>query len=35
VTGSNGKTTVKEMIAAILEAAFGAEQLSGNARQFQ
>jgi UDP-N-acetylmuramoyl-tripeptide--D-alanyl-D-alanine ligase len=25
VTGSNGKTTVKEMIAAILEAAFGAE----------
>jgi UDP-N-acetylmuramoyl-tripeptide--D-alanyl-D-alanine ligase len=26
VTGSNGKTTVKEMIAAILEAAFGSEQ---------
>ncbi|MDB5989592.1 MAG: UDP-N-acetylmuramoyl-tripeptide--D-alanyl-D-alanine ligase [Herbaspirillum sp.] len=26
VTGSNGKTTVKEMIAAILEAAFGVEQ---------
>lgn len=26
VTGSNGKTTVKEMIAAILAAAFGAEQ---------
>lgn len=25
VTGSNGKTTVKEMIAAILQAAFGAE----------
>lgn len=25
VTGSNGKTTVKEMIAAILEAAFGAD----------
>jgi UDP-N-acetylmuramoyl-tripeptide--D-alanyl-D-alanine ligase len=26
VTGSNGKTTVKEMIAAILQAAFGAEE---------
>ena len=26
VTGSNGKTTVKEMIASILEAAFGPEQ---------
>lgn len=26
VTGSNGKTTVKEMIAAILEAAYGAEK---------
>jgi UDP-N-acetylmuramoyl-tripeptide--D-alanyl-D-alanine ligase len=26
VTGSNGKTTVKEMIAAILEAAFGVER---------
>jgi UDP-N-acetylmuramoyl-tripeptide--D-alanyl-D-alanine ligase len=26
VTGSNGKTTVKEMIAAILDAAFGAEK---------
>jgi UDP-N-acetylmuramoyl-tripeptide--D-alanyl-D-alanine ligase len=28
VTGSNGKTTVKEMIAAILEAAFGAESIA-------
>jgi len=26
VTGSNGKTTVKEMLASILEAAFGADQ---------
>jgi UDP-N-acetylmuramoyl-tripeptide--D-alanyl-D-alanine ligase len=26
VTGSNGKTTVKEMIASILSAAFGSEQ---------
>jgi UDP-N-acetylmuramoyl-tripeptide--D-alanyl-D-alanine ligase len=35
VTGSNGKTTVKEMIASILDAAFGSRQLSGDARQLQ
>ena len=33
VTGSNGKTTVKEMIAAILAQAHGEERPPGHARQ--